>query len=41
MKDALLTKSDLDSHLKSFQIKIGGMLVALGGTLIAIKFFVS
>lgn len=37
--EEMVTKTYLDSRLKDVQITIGGMIVALGGILIAIKFF--
>ena len=44
--NASATKADLrelelklENHLKDMQIKLGGMIVALGGVLIAVKYF--
>lgn len=44
--NAAVTKADLrelelrlDNRLKDLQIKLGGMIVALGGVLVAIRYF--
>ncbi len=39
LSDEMVTKSYLDNRIKDLQITIGGMIMALGGVLIAIKFF--
>jgi hypothetical protein len=36
--DQLVTRDYLDSRLKELQLRIGAMVVALGGVLIAVKF---
>ncbi len=39
--EEMVTKSHLDMKLKELQIRIGAMIFALGGMLIALKFFSS
>jgi len=36
--EQMVTKAYLDTKLKEMQLTVGGMLVALGGVLIAVKF---
>jgi hypothetical protein len=38
LSDEMVTKSYLDGRLKELQLKVGAMIVALGGVLVAIKF---
>ncbi len=39
LSDDMVTKTYLDMRLKDVQLAIGGMIVALGGVLIAARFF--